>query len=754
MSFLFFEKNALGHPRREAVFFSSQSNVTAEETYQAIDAYFTQSPIPDSVIFLGFEYNLESLIAAITNNNIKNRIRTTSPKLPSLVYFNKSGVISGRAGENYANDYDPPEELVNTLRQSGALHIFKKHKGMLESSDSHHYIKPSLKHTDKFIRTGNVLCNSQEIDFLAAWTLKWASPKLKFIYTDSSTITSLAYASILLAARLNAGAPLDISIKCFESYHSLRNFEFIDLRRSLVYVSASTDGAMLTSLNRDYGISSDQLITVYYLGKSPPVGGVICDLTSSPHNPEGYDPAIVTQPECRGQFAPGSFAVHITSESFLPENPVIKEIAIGIKDIPKDWDIVKNNFIGKSSVKCHVRCASHVDSARPQRSTVALDISPALKKGSGFYDKYCKILKGAMPMHLSSVIHLEDPASMRMKQIFYGFLPKSHRKKVKFISAAKFTKANGSTLSVEKGQMDATLVIASSLADGTRLLDIAQILRDRQKNHNLTYLIGISGCRDAAETTELKSNLQYCQNKPNYPLLCVEEFHLGRDKQSDNTPWNAEIDFWRSILSQSKGFTKFPRAHAQITTRLATLERVDADHLPPDNLFLSRSDNSHGCLTLRPNSVFTDGIPSISFSQADVFLAASKLLHEMRTRANPKVKLTQHPHMRSVLSPKLFFRFSDGVIQSALLRAAQPEEFDYRMDAELSKSASGVISNILSWPSNPRAEALTEFLYAIATDKLRLLKPDCLSLVTVIRQRLSKKQHLEQLLCELVINRK
>ncbi|MCX6936455.1 MAG: hypothetical protein NTU80_00940 [Verrucomicrobia bacterium] len=750
MSFLYFEKHSTTHPRREVVFFSSQNSITTEEAYQSIDAYFTAAPIPDAVFFLGFEYNLASLIAAITNNRVANRIRTTASTPPNLAYFSKSGALLGRQGVNYETNQTLPEELINTLRSAGAMHIFKKHKGMLESSDSHHYIKPSLKHTDKFIRTGNVLCNSQEVDFLAAWTLRWISPNLNYIYTDSSTITSLAYASILLIAKLNAGTPPAISVRCFESYHLLRNFEFIDIRKSLVYVSASTDGAMLASLNQEHGISSEQLITVYYLGKKPPVGNVICDLTRSASNPDGYEPALVTQPECRGQFAPGSFAVHITSESFLPENPVIKEIPILVKDIPNDWDVVKQHFIGNSSVKCHVRCASHVDSTRPQRQTVALDIAPALTPGSVFYDKYCKILKGAIPMHLSFVIYLEDSASVKMKQILHGFLPAQHRKKVKFIAAAKFTKANGAMLSVKKEQRDATLVIASSLLDGTRLLDIAQILRDRQKNHNLTYVIGISGCRDAAETVELKSNLQYCQSKPNYSLLCVEEFHVSRDKQADTTPWNTEIEFWRSVLPHSKWFTKFPDARKIIAARLATLERVDRDYLPEDDLFLPRSLDSHGCLTLRPNSVFTEGLCVTKFSQADVFLAASKLLHEMRTRASPKAKLAQHPHMRAVLSPKLFFRFSDGVIQAAFLRASHPEEFDYRMDAELSKAAAGIISNILSWPSNPRAEALTEFLYAIATDKLRLLKPDRLGVVSIIEQRLPKRHHLERLLCEFI----
>lgn len=71
-----------------------------------------------------------------------------------------------------------------------------------------------------------------------------------------------------------------------------------------------------------------------------------------------------------------------------------------------------------------------------------------------------------------------------------------------------------------------------------------------------------------------------------------------------------------------------------------------------------------------------------------------------------------------LLSPEVFSRFDDGVIQAAFLRAALPAELDYRAQ----ETHSLAMGDITPGYGQERGEAALEFVIALAIGKIRLHK--------------------------------
>ena len=139
-------------------------------------------------------------------------------------------------------------------------------------------------------------------------------------------------------------------------------------------------------------------------------------------------------------------------------------------------------------------------------------------------------------------------------------------------------------------------------------------------------------------------------------------------------------------------------------------------------MFLRRLDKTP--LTLRANFTFwrADAITP----QADIAFTMAAVLHAMRSSGKLRGPSS---HTQTVLSPHVFTRFSDGIVQAAILRNAIGSELDYASDTKLSSD----IENILRYVGENRhenaGEAWPEFLLAIALGRLRLAAPQAQSLL-------------------------
>ena len=95
-----------------------------------------------------------------------------------------------------------------------------------------------------------------------------------------------------------------------------------------------------------------------------------------------------------------------------------------------------------------------------------------------------------------------------------------------------------------------------------------------------------------------------------------------------------------------------------------------------------------------------------------------------QTSASPTRGFDDNPFVRSVLDPRMFARFSDGILQASLLRAARPSELDYSASYDLSRQFVSVCYSILVSHNEDVGDAALEFVHALATEKVSLRSPD------------------------------
>ena len=158
----------------------------------------------------------------------------------------------------------------------------------------------------------------------------------------------------------------------------------------------------------------------------------------------------------------------------------------------------------------------------------------------------------------------------------------------------------------------------------------------------------------------------------------------------------------------------------------ALLQQGPEHDFRTDTLFLPRTSGTP--LKLRPNSVFLPHSGTEGASQIAVYAmvsAAFQAARETRSaHAQPSTGFDDNPFVRSVLDPSMFARYSDGILQAALLRGAQRSELDYSASSDLSQQFASICSSVILNNANSVGDAALEFVYALATDKVLLRNVD------------------------------
>ena len=163
----------------------------------------------------------------------------------------------------------PENVRTRKLVQTGLITLYRRHNALLEATASHHYVKPSLRHCSAFLRTGNVLIDGPEIEFVAMCCLSSIPKEMKRIYCDTGAIHPVAYALLKLLALFGDSRQNSV-VTSFGSYRQLDDNRFVAASDSLVLLSASTSGELSKQLREvEPRFSPEHILTLYYLGDSP-----------------------------------------------------------------------------------------------------------------------------------------------------------------------------------------------------------------------------------------------------------------------------------------------------------------------------------------------------------------------------------------------------------------------------------------------------------------------------------------------------
>lgn len=610
----------------------------------------------------------------------------------------KLTLLRGGTNGELLRDDGMPEDQNRAARiiHYGMLSLFKRHRGLIVSNNSYHFVKPSGDHCNSFIRASNLLVSSNEVSFLAISLLPYLKDNIKRIYIDTSSIAFLISIAIHLSGKYKSGFP---SIESFESYTALnQTYDFVEDSSSLIIISATTSGSLANKLEKKTRLCSSNIITLFHLGLPDGQIGlfdiqevILGGLKSS------------SASECLFCKS-GSRLIHIQGEQFLPDNPKHELLLIRKKDFGQS----RENFFKKYAATGTLEWNKVADSAANEKEHFFININKAVESNKGQLGiDFKKTINRYITRDLSHVILLEDLGSDTVFNEIDSITKIRSDQNIEISQELELDNLN-------LEQAGSVMVVASAITSGRKLLAVSRKLRRLNPSSSILYFVAFSKLPSKEAQEQLKKDLQ----QGGHTLVVLEMCPLPRLKEQAKTSWKNEYDtLYRFSNNDPLGDTtdELPEILQE------RLNILNANSASADDLFLWTPKKEK--LKLRKTFAFWSDLDFdderlANTTQADVYWTIQAILHDLRNNSENKGLAT--PYHTTLLSPANFDRFNDGIIQACLLRAALPVELDYRVDPVYSRQMTDVIISIFENHDNAQGEASLEFLMALWTERLKI----------------------------------
>lgn len=642
-----------------------------------------------------------------------------------------------------------PKGFLKNYLNEGLQNIFIKRGGLITSQGAHHFVFPSGKHCDRFLRTGNILLIGSEIYFIAFSLLRhFDEAKHDQIYCDTSSINSVAFALSELKNRfVKPENRKQISIESFSSYEGLYKNELSYSENAFLIISASTSSNILAYIKNSHRmLDIKNIVVLYYLGEQQNYlnieDNVLCNLTHSKANPNGIAIYPTYKSDNCDHCIKGSYPVEVLGDVFLLEKPKINKVVLKVSDpekylsdllkqfksVKRNQNVFKVNY--KETYNSNLKYEVYIN---------YYEILEGIKKG--LYGDYKKKLDDYINQYVPSntkyLITLNDIASDKLADYILDKI------KANYNQSSLPKKITQDDLTEIKNATEGTaLVVGSCIANGKNLLFVSRALR-KFDTLRIVYFIGISRTKNKEYLDFLKSNLkQGNYGAESSSFIEIESIFCNNDVS--NTPWLAEIEFLKKFTEYVRDEHPKCKDASFLSDRKKLLETSTGNSKRglANDLFYPRlkKGNKKEELIIRKNFAFfnfDDYVDEVS--QADIYFTISNIINSLRNsnRNSDKLDRTlkQSVYIRSLLDPANFSRFNDGIIQASILRAAYSEELSYGIDIEVSQEMTNTLETIIKYCDDEQGEALLEFLYAIALKKMTLTKVHLEKIIKLLNNR-------------------
>jgi hypothetical protein len=726
--------------------FVPSQQIDFDKLLNQLKSYFQENVIPDHLVIIVGEYLREDFTRFWEQE--KGRIKEIIPTkyyqrhidstFLGIYAYDKMGKLSYVAGIKFTDPGIWPK-----LMKPGLVKIFKDRGGLIVSQRANHFVFPSGKHCDKFLRTGNVLIRSEEILFIAFNILSKFKDDFEIIYCDTSSINSLAFALVELKRRLSTDF-VSPHIESFGSYKKFEQTEFIDRHKSLFLISSSTSANIIDRLISKH-VELDHICLIYCLNAQKYREQIVCDLHKKEDHIDGYEcfQTYAFNEEC-SLCREGSVPVMVHGDVFLLDRPNVNKIILGIKDAPDMLSGFMKKYLARGRTQSNFIKSNYFEnSTKTQGSQFAYEVFfdiehlfSSLENASGifpeFKEKVDRHIHQYIPSNTRYIIHLPDEAS-RQFAIYI-------REKIKVSIKDEYLpeiKSQDEIDQLDPHTEGAAIIVCSSMVSGGNLIFVSKEMRDYNKL-SLIYFIGFSRTSDEDYLKFLRNNLgQGAYGISTNTFISIESIHCTSEYK--RTSWLVEQEFVKNfILFCDDGFINEPeKVREFFVTRdqylsegLKTKNRGMANGLFYPNLYSDKP------LAINKNfAFFKFHNYDMDASQADIYFTMSTIINRLRYSKDLHHCLHQSEYVRNILDPENFTRFNDGIIQASILRAAHPLELAYDIDKEVSKKFLNIITPFVIHAKDDYGEALMEFLYAIAIRKLRLHQGQLSQLISLVKER-------------------
>ncbi|MET4080285.1 hypothetical protein ABIB40_000225 [Pedobacter sp. UYP30] len=715
------------------IVFCERSELEMSEVQGAIKFYHENNYQTDEILIICGNYNsdlVKSIFIDKKEDAFKHIPKINIEHLSENLYlliFDKMGKV--RCGNSKKL---PKIDVLEKILAEGLTYIFKDRGGLIEASgNAHHFVFPSGKHSDKFLRTGNILLHSSEIYFIAFHLLRYYKiEEHKRILCDTSSINTVAFALLDLKRKLVIKSFKSIPIISFSSYEGIFSNQIKFFHNSLILVSSSTSANIIEKLTRHDGrINRLDIAILYFLGPNNLYklnkGNILCDLTKSDSNPYGiefYD--TYTEEDCI--FCnKGSYAIEVKGDVFLLEKPKIRKIMLKITDAPKGLSSFVDRFKSTTPNEDNILKVNFKDgnSSPNSKYEVYFDMFYLLSniqknKYLKYAEKLDDFINQYIPNSVKYLICLPDVASEELGAYILEKIKDNHD--LGKLPVIKLFNEIPHTLP-EKNESGSVVIVASCISSGKNLLFLSRALREFEKLR-IVYFIGLTTTSDEESFNILKSNLtQGLYGKNIHSFVEVDNFYCNKD--SKNTSWLREKEFIKELSEYfaEKNFIEFDLTYFSNRVKIIDESMGNQSRGLANKLFLPNTSGEE--LAVRKSFAFWNfDCYSEKVSQADVYFTISAIINKLRYSKSQEQTLTQTEFVRNLIDPGNFHRYNDGVIQASILRSSYPSEICYHVDEKLSAYMLTILEKIITDHKSPQGEGLLEFLYAIAIQKLTLKK--------------------------------
>ncbi|MEO8528241.1 MAG: hypothetical protein ABI435_04120 [Pseudolysinimonas sp.] len=573
---------------------------------------------------------------------------------------------------------------------------------------------------------------------------------------DSSTIGALGHE---LAAQLYDLKRLDArpTISSFGGYEGLANETSSSTpdARSLVLISYSATGRLgARVLERSRIDDARSVVTVFADRNSDLLPGAGCFLASEvgigivvDTASESEDPTITGCRRCDA----GQSLIVVSGEQLLPLSPRTRVAEIKPRNSPAGLKEDMRDLIHFETIRVNVRgrqpgVGAYTREIYLNLDDLAEDLAVTSKPDEG------SILKGirgrlaeASTVSTAWIIHMEDRPSIQMAKVVLEGSRSSGATATdaNVLAVSDLTRPKGNLPELGPGTV---VVVAGAIASGRDLELLSEVLRTAHPQGPIHYVILFSRSESDATWRKFSSNLTFASGANKNRLTEPQHIELPPDRKHSRTIWEREIEFWQTWVTDvaDDRSIEVSDVHRRLAAdRIFQIQHLNKRTLSRPGVYFEPESGLRDCLFLPglgsgayaadPSSEHHLRLqPKFSFwafdyqrlglvpRQADVYATISAALNWMRQPDGDRAPVFDQYHNRTVIDPSDFGRYTDGVVQSAILRSAGAAELDYRGDPDLSAAMVAVLERLARKPPSKGGNALPEFLLAMAMGRLRI----------------------------------
>lgn len=621
------------------------------------------------------------------------------------------------------------DAFIEEVVQDGLRQLFRDTESLALSAAGFHFAHPSGKHSEYFIRASQAVSRRHHSYFLAMALLRQLPLRPVVdgpgtIWIDTAAISSLGYAYADLLRR--GGANDSMQVESFGGHDGVATALKPRLA-DVVLVSGSTSGSLARRIIAAKSVSTDQIATLFYLAETPwndAHGRLLCDLTSPTpvrsfsireSRLEPYDAFDASNCLLCDN---GRGVVVLEGDSFFPAATQMELRMPGFRDRPLDGITGKArkgsvvDFDGQDFFTDLAGAEAIV--ADTSAHGVSTEIIHLLAPGSE-HPATTRIVDAATECVSDpvAVISLTDPQSRALGAYLASTYFGTENVGIRVAPAWREWRKPGLTNLVDAAG-GTVLIVAAVIASGRTLTDLSREMRQFADAFHPEYLVAVAHPESSTTWDILRGSIERVSSGKTTHLTVV--WKVPRQPRSPGTPspWSREETTLGAVHGWLTRHPQHRQGDAQLEPRLSALKAPTNDSLFVGALAGEPIAPLNRNFALWPTD-WADLPASPRPTHAEIYATVSHFMYESRHR-NAKLEkrsLTVRRH-GYVLHPSLFDRFNDGVIQAAVLRAAEPGELDYRTDLQASAAVANLLLFILANVRKDAGGAAYEFMLALS----------------------------------------